>query len=147
MGEAPFLPRRIELERLVEILVKEHKIMREGLGRAKDAAARGDLRELSRELKELDPVFRQHISDEEGQVLRLLIDKLGVRGAEDEIRVFQQHRPIYRLMQEISELAAMPAAELESAQTRLNDLFDQHTRAEEQRVFPRAMSIGGPAGG
>ena len=141
MTEVRFPPRRIDLEALVGLLVKEHAVMRDGLQRAKEAAARRDFTELSKELKRLDPVFRQHIADEESQVLRLLIDHLGVEGASDEIRVFQQHRPIYQLMKRVTELAAKPAAELEEDQAKLDALFEGHTLAEEQRVFPRAMLV------
>lgn len=115
--------------------------MREGLRRAKEAAGRQDFESVSRALKELDPVFRQHIADEESQILGLLIERLGVKGATEEIRVFQQHRPIYQLMKAVTELATMPADELEANQTRLEALFDKHTAAEEARVFPRALSL------
>jgi hypothetical protein len=115
--------------------------MRELLHQAKDSADQGKFAELSHDLKLLDPIFKQHIADEEAQVLRLLIEKLGVNGAQEEIKVFQQHRPIYTMMRTISELAAKEAADLPSEQGRLNKLFDDHATAEEQRVFPRALAL------
>jgi hemerythrin-like domain-containing protein len=86
-------------------------------------------------------MFRQHIADEESQVLGLLIQQLGVMGAEEEVKVFRKHRPIYELMKRLEDLAALPASELEANQAKLNSLFDEHTAAEEARVFPRAMSL------
>ncbi len=145
MADARYTPRRIDLEPLIKVLVEEHAIMREGLRRAKEAAGRQDFEDLSRALRELDPVFRQHIADEEAQILRFLIEQLGVKGAADEIKVFQQHRPIYQLMKRVTELAAMPAAELQADQVKLKAMFDDHTLAEEQRVFPRALSLLRPA--
>ncbi|MDG7016658.1 MAG: hemerythrin domain-containing protein, partial [Nitrososphaerota archaeon] len=104
------------MEALVRVLIGEHKAMSEGFRRAKVAADKRDFGAVIRELKELEPVFRQHIADEESQILRLLTQELGVKGAEDEIRVFQQHRPIHRLMQAVAELAAKSPAELETEQ-------------------------------
>jgi hypothetical protein len=141
VADARFSPRKLDLEALIRVLVGEHAIMKEGLRRAKEAADKLDFESLSRALKEVDPVFRQHIVDEESQILRLLIDRLGVKGATEEIQVFQQHRPIYQLMKKVTELAAMPTAELEANQAKLGALFDDHTLAEETRVFPKAISV------
>jgi len=121
--------------------------MSEGLQRMKEAAHSRDFDGVSRILKQVDPVFRQHIADEEGQILRLLIQELGRKNAEEEINVFQQHRPIYRMMQTVSELASKEPMELETEQTKLNALFEEHTRAEEKRVFPRALGCYGQRGG
>lgn len=139
--EGRYPPRKLELEPLVRILIEEHLVMRGGLLKAKEAATRRDFEAVRNELRKLDPVFRQHIADEESQILGLLVRQLGVKGAEEEIKVFQQHRPIYRLMQKVSELASMSANELEANQAELNELFDRHTKAEEERVFPRARSF------
>jgi len=115
--------------------------MKEGLLKMKDATERKDFKELSQILKQLDPVFRQHIADEEAQILRLLVAELGREGAEAEIKVFQQHRPIYRLMRTIAELAPKGADDLETEQAKLGELFEDHASAEEQRVFPRALGL------
>jgi hemerythrin-like domain-containing protein len=115
--------------------------MEAGLSKMREAAARSDYPAVSAALKELDSIFRQHIADEEAQLLRLLIDNLGVKGAEQEIRVFQQHRPIHRLMELISELAAKSAEELGEEQRKLDELFQQHTALEERGVFPKALGI------
>jgi len=139
MPEMRYLPREMPFDELIKVLVAEHAVMSEGLGRMREAAERKDFEGVSLALKQLDPVFRQHIVDEEAQILRLLIGELGLKGAEDEIKVFQQHRPIYRLMQTVSELASKEVAGLASEQLRLNVLFDNHARAEEGRVFPRAL--------
>jgi len=137
----PFLPRRMGLEALIKTLVEEHVAMKEGISKARVAADKNDFEALARILKELDPLFRQHIVDEESTILRLLIGKLGVKGAEDEIRVFQQHRPIYRLMQKISGFAQMSAAELQTSQEELRGLFERHSAAEERKAFPKAESL------
>jgi len=139
LAEMRFVPRRMEFESLVRVLAEEHRVMEAGLARMKDASTRGDYDGVASALKELDPIFKQHIADEESQILRLLIGELGLKGAEAEIKVFQQHRPIHRLMQLISELASKSVPELTAEQRRLNDLFLHHTSLEEQGVFPKAL--------
>jgi hemerythrin len=146
VGETPekrrFAPRRMEVAKLVEVLVREHGVMREGIEKAKAAAAARDFEGVRRALEEVDPVFRQHVADEESQILRLLIGELGAKGAESEIAVFRQHRPIYNLMNRIRELAAESPAQLEGNQSELDKLFEEHTKSEESRVFPKAVSLG-----
>jgi len=136
-----FLPRQMDFESLIRVLAEEHRVMETGLLRMEQAAGRGDFAEVAAALAELEPIFRQHIADEESQILRLLIGELGVTGAEDEIKVFQQHRPIHRLMQLIAELAAKSATELAEDQRQLKELFREHTSMEEQGVFPKALGI------
>ena len=138
---SPFLPRRMGLESLITTLVEEHATMREGISKARVAAEKNDFEALARILRELDPLFRQHIADEELTILRLLIGKLGVKGAEEEIGVFQQHRPIYLLMQKISGFAQMSTAELQASQEELRNLFERHAVAEERMVFPKAETL------
>ncbi len=141
-SEERYAPRSMGLDALIRVLVEEHGVMRKGLERAREAAGRGDFDGVRAELRTVDPVFRQHIADEEATVLRLLIKQLGTKGAADEIRVFQQHRPMYQLMKKVSELASMSPAELRANQAELNSLFELHTKAEETKVFPRAAELG-----
>lgn len=91
-------------------------------------------------LGELDRLFRQHIADEEAQVLRILIESYGREGAEDAIMVFRQHRPIYQLMEEVRRFTSLSAEELALKEARLSDMLEGHTKAEEGRVFPKALS-------
>lgn len=141
-----YLPRKLGLEEMVSVLVSEHGRMKEGLEEARDASAKKDFDSVGRILRELDPLFRQHIADEESTVLGLLVRRLGVKGAEKEILVFRQHRPIYNLMLRVAELAKASSEELEAIGGELEDLFREHAKAEESGVFPRAVSLGRQAG-
>jgi len=143
LSERRFLPRQMDFESLIKLLTEEHRVMEAGFVRIKEAATKGDFGGVAAALDELDSVFRQHIADEESQILRLLIGELGVGGAEAEIRVFQQHRPIHRLMQLVAELASKSSTELADNQSRLNDLFLEHTSLEEEGVFPKALAACG----
>ena len=113
--------------------------MRDLLASAKEAVGRGDLETVASHLRALDRIFRQHIADEEAQILRILVSELGTEGAQEEIRIFQQHRPIYALMRTVAELASKGGAELSTEQRRLSEIFDAHASTEERRVFPRAL--------
>jgi hypothetical protein len=135
-----FGPRKMELEELISVLVGEHARMKSDLADVGRAVSRRDFSSASRTLRGLDHLFKQHIADEEAQVLRILIDAYGVKGAEDAVAVFRQHRPIYDLMEQVKKLAALSPEELASTEDGLKRLLDEHTLAEETSVFPRALS-------
>ena len=141
VSEIRYPPRNIPLGELLRVLVEEHGSMKEGLRRAKEATDSNDFESVSRTMKQLDPLFRQHIADEEAQILRLLIGELGMKGAEEEIKIFQQHRPIYGMMQTVAKLAYKNPSDLEAEQVTLNTLFENHTYAEEHLVFPKALAF------
>jgi hemerythrin-like domain-containing protein len=139
-GPVSVLSRKMEFEELISVLVAEHAEMKTGLAQVKQAISDKDFASASRELGELDRIFKQHIADEEAQVLRILLDAYGVDGANEAIVIFRQHRPIYDLMEKVKRLAALPIGELASSEDALRQLFEEHTLAEESRVFPRAIS-------
>jgi hemerythrin-like domain-containing protein len=133
-------PRRIGFEELIAILIAEHEVMKEKLAEIKQSVSRRDFSSAAETLRQLDRLFRQHIADEEAQVLRVLIGAYGVIGADEAIRVFRQHRPIYQLMEEVKKLATLSPEELASDETKLRMMLEEHTAAEEDRVFPKAIS-------
>lgn len=114
--------------------------MKEKLAEIKQSASRRDFSSTAEILGQLDRLFRQHIADEEAQVLRVLIGAYGVIGADEAIRVFRQHRPIYQLMEEVKKFASLSPEELASDETKLKSMLEEHTMAEENRIFPKAIS-------
>ena len=139
--------RKIDFEELISVLVAEHREMKERLARVRQAASARDFQTASKALEALEATFRQHIADEEGQVLRVLISTYGVKGAQEEIKVFQQHRPIHELMEVVKKLASMTPEEIAAQEQRLAALFELHTSAEEASVFPRAERAHSEASG
>jgi len=138
---APVMPRKVGLEQLVSILLAEHVQMVEKLATVKRHADNRDYPAAAKAIRELDALFRQHIVDEEAQVLRLLIDAYGVKGAEEAIVIFRQHRPIYTLVEEVKKLASLSAEELASNEASLKSLLEGHTKSEEDRIFPMALFL------
>ncbi len=130
----------MEFEELIPVLIAEHAEMKRDLTEVREAVSRKDFLSASKLLRELDRLFKQHIADEEAQVLRILIDAYGVEWADDAITVFRQHGPIYDLMEKVKKLAVLSTEELASYEEVLRQLLDEHTLAEESRVFPRALS-------
>lgn len=130
----------MKLEDLVAVLVAEHAEMKAGLESLRSALGAKDYAAAKARLAEVKTIFTRHIADEEAQVLRVLIDSYGVKGADEAIMVFRQHRPMYALMEAIERFATLSPAELESKEEELKELFGKHTKAEEERVFPWALS-------
>ncbi len=124
---------------LIQVLLDEHREMKAELEMIEVATLARDYPKASEHLRELESIFKRHIEDEEAQVIRLLIGSLGRDGAAEEIKVFQQHRPIYALMKQVSRLSSLAPQELEAEEASLRNLFDDHTAAEEGRAFPRAL--------
>lgn len=121
--------------------------MKEDLVEIKRSVSKRDFLAASKTLVHLDRVFRQHIADEEAQILRLLIGAYGVKGADEAIMVFRQHRPIYQLVEEVKKLASLPPGELALDETKLKSMLEEHTKAEENYVFPKAVSTYKEKGG
>lgn len=133
--------RKMELRELVDLLVCEHGQMYQGLEDLGLALAEGDFERAGRTLTSIEAVFKQHILDEEGTILRVLIDSLGVRGAQEAIEVFRQHRPIYALMKGLAEFSKLSVAELASKREALQRLLKEHTTSEEGRIFPMSLAL------
>ncbi len=133
-------PRRLGLEELISVLIAEHAEIRQDLVDLERSAERRDYSSSAMTLERLDRLFRQHVADEEAQVLRFLIEAYGVKGANEAILVFRQHRPIYRLMTEVKELVSLSPEELALSEAKLKSMLETHAQAEETDVFPRALS-------
>ena len=137
---APAMPRQLPFADLISVLTSEHAEIQRKLAELKESTETNDFTRAAAILRDLDQLFRQHIADEEAQVLRILIEAYGVKGAESAIVVFRQHRPIYRLIQEVGKLASLPPEGLVMNETKLRALLIEHTQAEETHIFPNALS-------
>ncbi len=135
--------RSMPLDQLVSTLVSEHAKIKSGLVEARHALDAKEYARAKEALAEVERTFRQHIVDEEGQILRILIEVYGREGAESAIAVFRQHRPINALMEAVGRFASLSPEELSRNEDELLELLDDHTMAEESRVFPAVLSARG----
>jgi len=105
------------------------------------ALARKDYARGAQLASEFDNSSIQHIVDEENVLLKLFIDAYGRRGADDAIKVFQQHRTMHKLADTISKRALSSPNELGSMSSEFEKLVRSHFEAEEERIFPWALKI------
>ncbi len=133
-------PRKMRTDELIPLLVTEHSKMRSLIARIEGSLDKRDYEGSLEALKELDGLFKQHIADEEAQILSLLIQTYGVKGAQTAITIFRQHRPIYQLMQVVQEYARSSPTRLASDAPSLREALKTHADAEEALVFPEALT-------
>jgi hemerythrin-like domain-containing protein len=131
--------RQLELKDLISLLSQEHQQQRKRLTDLADVLAEEDYLSVARLVGEFDNSSIQHIVDEENVLLKLLIDAYGRLGADDAIKVFQQHRTMHKLTDAISKGALTTPEDLGSIAFEFDKLVRSHFKAEEERIFPWAL--------
>lgn len=131
--------RPLELEELIALLSEEHQEQRKRLSELADVLEKKDYARGAELAKEFDNSTVQHIVDEENVLLKLFIDTYGRKGADDAIKVFQQHRTMHKQADTISEKAMNSPEELGSMPSEFDKLVRSHFDAEEKRIFPWAL--------
>ena len=131
--------RQLEVKELIPVLTKEHQQFRKCLAGLNDALTKGDYSNGAELVSEFDNSTLQHIVDEENVLLKLFIDAYGREGADDAIKVFQQHRTMHKLADAISKKALTSPKELSSMPSDFEKLVLSHFKAEEERIFPWAL--------
>jgi hemerythrin-like domain-containing protein len=97
--------RPLELQELIALLSQEHQEQRKRLSELADVLEKKDFARGAELAREFDNSTVQHIVDEENVLLKLFIDTYGRKGADDAIKVFQQHRTMHKLADTISKKA------------------------------------------
>jgi hemerythrin-like domain-containing protein len=131
--------RALELEELIALLSQEHQQQRKRLSELADVLEKEDCARGAELAREFDNSTVQHIVDEENVLLKLFVDAYGRKGADDAIRVFQQHRTMHKLADTISKNAMTSPEELGSMPSEFDRLVRSHFEAEEKRIFPWAL--------
>ena len=131
--------RPLELQELITLLSQEHQDQRKRLSELADVLEKRDYARGAELSREFDNSTVQHIVDEENVLLKLFIDTYGRKGADDAIKVFQQHRTMHKLAETISEKAMKSPEELGSTPSEFDKLVRSHFDAEEKRIFPWAL--------
>ena len=133
------IARPLELEELIALLSEEHQEQRKRLSELADVLEKKDYARGAELAREFDNSTVQHIVDEENVLLKLFIDTYGRKGADDAIKVFQQHRTMHKQADTISEKAMNSPEELGSMPSEFDKLVRSHFDAEDKRIFPWAL--------
>ena len=121
------------------LLSEEHQEQRKRLSELAEVLEKKNYARGAELAREFDNSTIQHIVDEENVLLKLFIDTYGRKGADDAIKVFQQHRTMHKLADTISEKAMNSPEELGSIPAEFDRLVRSHFDAEEKRIFPWAL--------
>ena len=104
-----------------------------------DVLAKKEYARAAQLSSEFDNSSIQHIVDEENVLLKLFIDTYGRKGADDAIKVFQQHRTMHKSADAIANKALTSPEGLGSMPSDFDKLVRSHFEAEEERIFPWAL--------
>jgi len=135
-------PRRLPVNELIKILIDEHEQSRYRLSEFEKLLNICNY-EAARELiNRLELTYEQHIIDEEAVLLREAIRLLGRENCKDIIEIFQQHRPIITMIQQIiNSVNNLQLRRIEDVLQDLGKILDIHYRREEVEVFPRILKL------
>ncbi|MEM1994903.1 MAG: hemerythrin domain-containing protein [Nitrososphaerales archaeon] len=131
------MARPLGLREMVETLLSEHKGARSLLLELEELLLRDEAQKVAEGLIRLDRYLLQHIVDEEASILKRLINVYGSEKCEEEIRILQQHRIIYNILQECSKLQELTALKQKFAELKV--ILERHFKDEEEKVFPKVL--------
>ncbi|MEM3832656.1 MAG: hemerythrin domain-containing protein [Thermoprotei archaeon] len=134
-------PRQYELEELISVLLKEHKMIMNDITELKNAINEKNHEKINEIFTRFDSYLNQHVIDEEARLLKILLDSYGRGGSKEAIKVFQQHLKIHQLINNIktlvnTSLESLNAEELNAKEIELNEMFKLHFEKEEKEIFP-----------
>ena len=118
---------------------RKHQEQRNRLSELADVLEKHDYARGAELARDFDNSTVQHIVDEENVLLKPFIDRYGRKGADDAIKVFQQHRTMHKLAETISGKAMESPEELGSIPFEFDKLVRSHFDAEEKRILPWAL--------
>lgn len=126
-------------EEFISSLIREHEELRKELRETKAALMKPDSPAAVASLRRLGASLDRHVVDEEARVLRVLIDAHGRDGAGDAIRTMQQHRGVRKLVDELADSVSSHAERAPRKLAELENLVEEHFKAEEGHIFPWAI--------
>ncbi|MEM3510666.1 MAG: hemerythrin domain-containing protein [Nitrososphaerales archaeon] len=131
------MARPLGLREMVETLLSEHKGARSLLLELEELLLRDEAQKVAEGLIRLDRYLLQHIVDEEASILKRLINVYGSEKCEEEIRILQQHRIIYNILQECNKPHELTALKQKFAELKV--ILERHFKDGEEKVFPKVL--------
>ena len=129
-------PRGLELDRLLELLEKEHMIMIGTLSSLREAIQRRDVQAARSIIQGMDETLVQHFLDEESTLLLLIVQAFGREGAAESIGIFQEHIEIDSLVGKLRETLMSGVDSSAIAWKELVEFMESHFDRENSTAFP-----------
>ncbi|MEM0128013.1 MAG: hypothetical protein QXO03_02870 [Thermoplasmatales archaeon] len=134
-------PREMPMRELIDKLKEEHATLPTVIDDAILTYKTGNLSGAFPVIADVREILSQHIIDEEGTVLKFLIDKIGKENAEPYIRILQEHTGIMKLVEQSVESTYTGWTETENYLTQLKLTLAEHHKREEVELFPKVLSL------
>jgi iron-sulfur cluster repair protein YtfE (RIC family) len=133
--------RDIPIRDLVDKLKEEHASLPGIIDDAIITYKTGNLSGAFPVIAEVREILSQHTIDEEGTLLKFLIEKLGKEASEPYIKILQDHTKIMKLVEQSVESTYTGWTETENDLNLLKQTLSEHHKAEETELFPKVISL------
>ncbi|MCL4333735.1 MAG: hypothetical protein M1290_05270 [Candidatus Thermoplasmatota archaeon] len=134
-------PRELPIKELIEKLKEEHASLPATIDDAVITYKTGNLSGAFPVIAEVRETLSQHIIDEEGVVLKFLIDKIGKEASEPYIKILQDHTGIMKMVEQSVESTYTGWTETENDLNALKETLAKHHKQEEEELFPKVLSL------
>ncbi|MEM0134338.1 MAG: hemerythrin domain-containing protein [Thermoplasmatales archaeon] len=134
-------PRELPVKELIEKLKEEHANLPGIIDDAIITYKTGNLSGAFPVIAEVRETLSQHTIDEEGVLLKILIDKIGKEASEPYIKILQDHTKIMKLVEQSVESTYTGWTETENNLNLLKETLAEHHRQEEKELFPKVVSL------
>ena len=134
-------PRDLPMKELIEKLKEEHSTLPSVIDDAILTYKTGNLSGAFPVIADVREILSQHIIDEEGTVLKFLLDKIGKEAAEPYIKILQEHTGIMKLVDQSVESTYTGWTETENYLLQLKKTLAEHHKREEEEFFPKVISL------
>ncbi|MCL6003005.1 MAG: hypothetical protein M0Z77_04250 [Thermoplasmatales archaeon] len=134
-------PREMPIRELIEKLKEEHAALPGIIDDAIITYKTGNLSGAFPVIAEVRETLSQHIIDEEGILLKFLIDKIGKEASEPYIKILQDHLKIMKLVEQSVESTYTGWTETENDLNTLKETLAEHHKQEEDVLYPKVISL------
>ena len=134
-------PREMPIRELIEKLKEEHAALPGIIDDAIITYKTGNLSGAFPVIAEVRETLSQHIIDEEGILLKFLIDKMGKEASEPYIKILQDHLKIMKLVEQSVESTYTGWTETENDLNTLKETLAEHHKQEEDVLYPKVISL------
>ncbi len=134
-------PRDMPIRELIEKLKEEHAALPGIIDDAVITYKTGNLSGAFPVIAEVRETLSQHIIDEEGTLLKFLIEKIGKGSSEPYIKILQDHPKIMKLVEQSVESTYTGWTETETDLNLLKEALANHHKQEEEELYPKVISL------